>query len=82
MKLVVCSWCDGESMLGDEVCPQCFGEAVYHVDNPSADANIVPCACPLCCMHTNVTEAGQCAACKAWLTLDSIGSQSDAKVDG
>ena len=40
-KLVVCDWCDGESMLGAEVCPQCFGEAVYHVDNPSVDASIV-----------------------------------------
>jgi hypothetical protein len=70
VKLVVCSWCDGD---GDAVCPQCFGECVYHLDDDKVkDHSVVPCDCHLCCTHTNVTEAGQCAACKAWLTLTSV----------
>jgi hypothetical protein len=60
-KLVVCDWCDGESMLGGEVCPQCFGEAVYHVNNPSAEANIVPCDCPLC--KTTASDAAEGCSC-------------------
>jgi hypothetical protein len=54
-KLVVCDWCDGESMLGSDVCPQCFGEAVYHlpVGKVTGDHSIVPCDCPLCSAATS-----------------------------
>lgn len=54
-KLVVCDWCDGDAMLGATVCPQCFGEGVYHIDadKVTADSIIVPCDCPLCSPRTS-----------------------------
>lgn len=37
-------------MLGSSVCPQCFGEAVYHIDDDKVtdEHSVVQCDCSLC----------------------------------